>query len=437
MKLSDHLGKGIWGAADKGLPVLYGIGYVMLVIRVLPEVELGNFALIQTIFLVISGLANGFALQPLLKFASEQRDDKQELIGTALLLNLFFIIACSLLVVALKEPIAALLNSRALDDLLLYLPAMLFASFIRNFSLVLLQTRYRIQQIFWTDAAHFIGAIVLVYVWSKLHMFDSAYDLVFINLISLTTSSAIGILLCRGLLEVRWRPSMFHIKLFWNYGKYVFGGILSYLFYSNADYFFLSAFSGPAQVGVYNAVKTFVRIFDTMQQVIQMFILPGTSRLSSIGDMRSLKVLTEKAICFGTIALLPVLLVFVVLAYPLMDVVSAGRFVDAAPLLQLFGLLSFITAANAVASNVLLGLGRAREGFYLSVILLFSSALFYSTFVPLWGAMGATIGYLASSALLTWLTVRKVQQFVPFTFREVLVRVHDVTEFVKTRLGGA
>jgi len=434
VRLSDHLGKGIWGVADKGLPVLYGIGYVVLVIRVLPEIELGNFALVQTIFLLVTGLANGFPLQPLLKFASEERDDKKQLVSTAFSLNLTFILAFSILVLAARHLFASILNAPALENLLLLFPAMLFASFFRNFALVLLQTRYRIQQIFWTDATHFIGAIVLVYVWSKLHLFDSAYDLVYINLISLGASSIVGLMFCRDLLTLSWRPSLRHVRLFWEYGKFVLGGILSYLFYSNADYFFISAFAGPAQVGVYNAVKTFVRIYDTMQQVIQMFILPGASRLSSIGDARSLKVLTEKAICFGTLALFPVFLLFVLFAHPLMSVVSAGRFVDAAPLLRLFGLLSFLTAANAVSSNVLLGLGRAREGFYLGIILLISSSIFYFTFVPMWGAMGATIGFLASSSLLAWLTVRKVQQFVPFTLKEVALRVNDVTQFLKTRL---
>lgn len=435
MKLSDHLGKGLWGAADKGLPVIYGLGYVALVIRVLPEVELGNFALIQTIFLIVSGLATGFALHPLLKFASEERSDKSELIGTALSLYVLFIAICSIFAVLFREPFGRLLNSTALGDLLLYLPALLFASFIRNFTLVLLQTRLRIQHVFWTDAVHFLGAIALVYLWSKLNLFDSAYDLVVINLISLGSSSLVGLALSRGLLDVSWKPTAKYVKLFWNYGKFVFGGLLSYLFYSNADYFFLSAFTGPAQVGVYNAVKTFVRIFDTMQQVIQMFILPGASRLSSIGDSRALKALTEKAICFGTIALLPIFLLFVLFARPLMSVVSDGRFVDAAPLLQLFGLLSFVTAANAVASNVLLGLGHAKEGFLLSITVLVVSTMFYLLFVPLWGALGATVGYLASSVLLTWLTVRKVQAFVPFTFREVVARMDDVTQFVKTRLG--
>ena len=75
MRVSDHLEKGIWGIAGKCLPVIYGVAYVVLVIRVLSPSEFGNFTLIQELFLLISGLATAFALQPMLKFAAEERTD--------------------------------------------------------------------------------------------------------------------------------------------------------------------------------------------------------------------------------------------------------------------------------------------------------------------------------------------------------------------------
>lgn len=433
VRLSDHLGKGIWGTADKALPVVYGIGYVLLVIRTLPEAELGTFALIQTLFLLATGVANGFPLQPLLKFASERRDDVRELVSTAFLLNLGIIALFALLAVLVRGLLADILRAPALEQLLLLFPAMLAASFLRNFMLILLQTRYRIRQVFWMDAVHFLGSVLLIGVWQATGVFDSAEDLVVISLLSLGASSIAGYAVGRDLLAITWRPSVQHITLFWGYGKYVLGGILNYLLYANADYMVLSAAAGPAQVGIYSAVKTLVRVYDTMAQVIQMFILPATSRLASLGDMAALRVLTEKAICFGTLALLPVFIVFLAAAGPLMSVISAGRFVEAAPLLQLFGVLSFTTAATGVASNVLLGLGRSREGFLLSVVLLVSSTAFYLFLVPRWGALGATIGYLAAAVLLMVMTVRTVQRHVPFTIRDVAARVGDVTEYARAR----
>ena len=70
MEFGRYLAKGIWGLADKALPVVYGLGYIYLVIRVLPEEEFGNWVLLQEVFLLISGLATAFALNPLLKYAA-------------------------------------------------------------------------------------------------------------------------------------------------------------------------------------------------------------------------------------------------------------------------------------------------------------------------------------------------------------------------------
>src|SRR5512136_2326119 len=91
MEFRKYLRQGIWGLADKALPVVYGIGYVLLVIRVLPEEEFGLFVLVQEIFLIISGLATAFALQPLLKFGSEDRTEQAGLQTSAGMLHALFL----------------------------------------------------------------------------------------------------------------------------------------------------------------------------------------------------------------------------------------------------------------------------------------------------------------------------------------------------------
>ncbi|MBU1298071.1 MAG: hypothetical protein KKG06_02475, partial [Bacteroidetes bacterium] len=71
MEFGKHIGKGLWGFADKMLAVIYGLGFIFLVIRVLPEHEYGSFVIIQAIFILITAVGTSFALQPLIKFASE------------------------------------------------------------------------------------------------------------------------------------------------------------------------------------------------------------------------------------------------------------------------------------------------------------------------------------------------------------------------------
>jgi O-antigen/teichoic acid export membrane protein len=126
---------------------------------------------------------------------------------------------------------------------------------------------------------------------------------------------------------------------------------------------------------------------------------------------------------------------FLFLAGPLVEVVYQGRYLEAIPMLQIFAGLAFVVPAMTIASNILLGLGQARLGFILGVILLGASILFYFIFIPWLGPIGATVAYVLSSLTLAWISLAQAKRFVPITFREVLGRTHDITAFVKYKLG--
>jgi O-antigen/teichoic acid export membrane protein len=317
---------------------------------------------------------------------------------------------------------------------MLYLPALLAASFIRNFALNLLQTKFLIKQIFWVDAVHFLGAPILVWVVSRMREFDTALDLIIITIISLSASSIVGFWLTRSVIVPRRRPESAEIRKLWDYGKYSLGGIASFLFYTKSDSFFLSSFGGPVQVAVYNSVKVFIRVYDMVTQVVQMFVMPAASNLSSRGELSSLKVLVEKAILFSTVGMMPVLFLFLFFSSPLVHLVYTGRYTEAIPLLQVFSLLSLVVPVIAIASNTLMGLGEAKVGFVLSMQMLGASTLAYLVLIPLFGAVGATIGYVLSSFVFAWLNVFQMNRFVPITVREVLGRTRDIEGFLRSRL---
>lgn len=420
--------------ADKALPVVYGIAYVVLVIRVLPEEEFGNFVLIQDIFLVASGLVGAFALQPLLKFASESGSDLRSSITAALALNLVSVVILSLLSVVVSGPVSVVLSSPGLASLMIYLPALMAASFVRNFTLILLQARFRIQEVFWTDAAHFLGAPLLIWIYSRLHIFHSALDLITINVISLSASSLIGFLLSRKMIRLTLWPERTVLRKTWDYGKYTFGSTVSYLMYTKADSFILSATHGPVQVAVYNSVKVFIRIYDMLNQVVQMFILPAASKLSSAGDFKSLKVVVEKAILFSTVTLLPVFVLFLFLPSIWVTILYEGRYLEAIPLLQIFSLLSFVVPLTAVAANTLLGLGEAKLSFVLSLQVLIVSVVTFFVFIPWLGGAGAAIAVVIISYVTAWLTTVKVNRFVPLSLGGIMRRGDDIRVFLLSYL---
>lgn len=432
MEFGKNLGKGLWGIADKGLPVVYGVGFVALAIRVLPATELGNFVLFQEIFLVVTGLITALTTQPLLKFVAEDRPSHAGVIGAAVLLSGVFSGLSSVLAVFLRAPAGVVFNAPGLAVLMLSLPALIAASFIRNITIVLLQARLRMRSLFVTDAAHFLGAPLLMYLFSKLHAFNTADDLVRVNLYSFSTSSLVGLWCSRSLLRPA-IPSRQDVREVWDYGRFFLGSIVSNLFYSRADAFFLAAFTGPVQVAVYTSVKIFVRVYDMVLQVVQVFVLPTTARLASHGEMDRLRAVGEKAITFTIVALLPVTLLFLVSAPWLVGVMYQGRYTDAAPMLQLFSLLSFSVPVVAVATNVLLGVGQARATFVLGMQALGVAILLYLGLTPLLGPMGAAAGYVLTSTILSLLAVRRVRPWVVVTPAGIIRRTGDIRSFVKDR----
>jgi O-antigen/teichoic acid export membrane protein len=431
MEFGKHLRTGVWGLAGKALPVAYGIGYVLLVIRVLPEEEFGNYVILQEIFLILTGLATAIALQPLLKFASEEGGADRGVVGAAFGVHAGFLGVTSLLLVALRGPVGAVLKSDMLAGLLSYLPALVAAALLRNYVLALLQARFRLAEAFWVDAMHFLGAPLLVWGCSRLHMFDSAMDLVFIAIISLSASSALGVILARRELPAMAFPTIAEVRKVLDYGTFAMGGVVSYLFTTKADTLFLSAFAGPVSVAVYNAAKVFIRVFDMVPQVVQMFVLPATSLLSSRGEQHALQGLGEKAVSFTTIAALPVLLVLLLAPGVLIDTLYSGRYQEAVPVLRVFSLLGLVVPLYAVGSNILMGLGDAKAVFKLGLQMLVLSLAGYVLLIPPLGAVGAAAAYTAASAIVALTTKRRLDPYVPLTIGNILRRERDVRSFIR------
>jgi O-antigen/teichoic acid export membrane protein len=264
-------------------------------------------------------------------------------------------------------------------------------------------------------------------------MFDSALDLVTINLVSLSASSLAGLWFARRLLHVGKRPPMSAVRKLWDYGKYSLGGVVSSLFSTKADSFILAAFTGPVQVAVYNSAKVFVRVYEMAAQVVQMFVLPAASRLSSQGSFASLKAMTEKSILFLTLGLLPVTVVFLAFPEILVRVLYAGKYPDAGPILRIFSFLTFVVPLAAIGSNILMGLGEARLSFILGMQVLIASLAAFLICIPPWGTMGAGTGYLVASVITSVLTVRFLVRHVPLTAAAVFSRTKDIRTFIRSR----
>ena len=436
MEFGKHIGKGLWAFADKSLPALYGIGFVFLVVRVLPEKEFGAYAVIQTTFAMVTAVGYAFALQPLTKFAAETEERGPYVVaGMALLMCLFIVV--SVLVLVLAEPLADLFDPQRqanLTPLFHYLPLLLISAFYRNVAVSFLQAKYQVQKIFWIDAVYFLGVLVLVAWANRVGNFNTAADMIVINAIMLSCSTVVALLLTLREMSSKLRFRRDAFVSMWHFGKFMFAGNLIYVLYSQMDVLFVSSFAGVVAVATYNAAKVLTRLFDMVSQVLQLFLLPFASKTYAEQNMGKLTVTAEKSICFSTILLLPVFLAMLLFPQEILHLLYGGKYDSGAPIVRVVGFLAFIVPWNSVAANYIIGMGKVKDALYLSVVLLAVAVPAYAILTPRFGAIGTSVGLVVALLVATVLLVRLLQRLIPLKVLNVVRRIRDVWSFVHARL---
>ncbi len=438
MEFGKHIGKGVWAFADKSLPAFYGIAYIFLVVRVLPEQEFGAWGIIWSVFLLFSTFCFTLAFQPLTKFAAEH-EHYGRFVSASLFVGFFFYLIISGALLAFKGPLIALLDPKKtpmLADLWNFIPLLLFGSLMRTMTLGLLQARYAVQKIFWIDSVYFLGTVAMILVAKQLHHFSTANDLVVLNLIGSCASSLLALILIYPSLPKSLTFRSADVKELLQFGKYLFGSNAIYTIFAQLDVFFVSSYVGIAGVAIYNVAKIFNRLFDMLGQVLQLFLLPFSAKTYAQGDHEKLLTTAEKAICFSTLIMLPVFLAMLLVPHEMLQILYKGRYQEAAPLIRVFSLLALITPWNGVISTYFVGYGKAKDGFYLGFILLALATASYKILTPLYGILGASIGYVTTLFLITVVIWYYLRKELPLTLFNVILRTKDALEFVKKKAIG-
>lgn len=433
MEFGRHLSKGIWAFGDKGLPALFGIGMIFLVVRILPENEYGSFVLIQTLYTLASTLGSALALIPLTKFAAETTENGSY-VAAALTLLAFFFTAVSVIVLVLQTPLIALLDPRNeghLSSLMLFIPVLLATAYFRNFAVALLQATYRVREIFWIDAVYFLGSLMFFSAAKGMNHFSTASDVLVSITMAQILSSLTAVAYTRRQIAGIKPPGISAIRTLWDFGKYAFCTTGLSAVFSQMDVFLLSSLVGVGAVAVYNAARILTRVFDMMSQLIMMFLLPFSSRHYAARNIPVLSATAEKAICFSTVILLP--MAFVMIAFPgeILHLLYGQRYADGAPIVRILGFVAFVVPWTAVSSSFIGGIGRVKEALYFGIGLVVVSGIVYPVCIKVFQTAGAALAFVAVSTLFGVSVTVYVQRFVPFSVRETFLRVRDIRTFAR------
>lgn len=434
MEFGKHIGKGLWAFADKSLPVLYGVGFILLVIRVLPPEEYGLYVLVQTIFLILFTFAHSISLQPMLKFVAEGEHNERYITAGTLLHVLFFLATLTVLWLT-REPFAKILNAEKLADMIFYVPLLVAASLARNVIMILLQAKFRIREIFWIDVVHYLGSLLLLALVAD--TLSSAEQVLQINVLTFFLSSVLALLMGRGLLKFSTRGIGQTFVTLWDFAKYSFASNAGYAATAQIDSFVLSWYYGPVAVATYNAAKVFYRAYDIVTQVIQTFVMPASSKFAADGNRTALRVMFEKAILFTSVVLIPCSLGLIILAPTIIDLFYGTKYDEAVGVLRILALASFAVPWLGTISSLMIGSGQLRLLFRMILIFLVVTIVGLLISVPLWNIQGAAWALVGSQWIMTIVLAVGLHRsgLVQVHLRGILSRWSDIVEFVQRKFG--
>ncbi|MFN0149236.1 MAG: flippase [bacterium] len=159
------------------------------------------------------------------------------------------------------------------------------------------------------------------------------------------------------------------------------------------DVFVLSHFRGVLDVGLYTASVRLVELSSLLPAIAMTSVFPLMAR-SHARDPARVEVLFRDSIRYVAAILVPVAVIEVLYADPLIALLFGAEFAASAPVLRVMAPAAILVAADTVMNARLIASGLERRNFQLILMATAANIAAMLFFVPTRGAPGAAIALL-------------------------------------------
>ncbi len=434
MQLSRHLATGFWTAADKGLVAAYGV-FMLVVIRVLPRDQFGEYLFVQYTFLTLSSLSVALGMGPYVKYFYETEDRTALQSGALVLMGSFFAIM-SLAILLFRAPLAQFFNSPEFDRLAYFVPLLFLLAFGKLMANEIFRATHEIKQIFFIDFAYYLVNISVILIFILQHRLDTAETLLKINAFAYFFSTLVGFWSVRRHLQFGFHLRGPLLRQMAQFGKFTFGAGVSATVYDRADQYIVSAMLGMRELALIGAVKLFLRLYDLFKQAVTLVAFPAFARLYAEKRTEDIRSLYEKGVFYANVFLLAIMIFLFLGAEFFFDVILAGKYPEGAMLLRVFSLLGLLIGWQTVGEGALFGIGEAGFAFAARSVATVSSLFFNVLLIRWYGVLGAALASLLSIGLLAALVTLRARRSVGWRWAGIWQRRKDLAQFLRERRAG-
>jgi O-antigen/teichoic acid export membrane protein len=179
---------------------------------------------------------------------------------------------------------------------------------------------------------------------------------------------------------------------------------------TQTDVLMLASISGSAPAGIYQAAVRGAEFVAFSLMIVNMAIQPTLSRLYASGDLKRLQRVITASARVALLFALPVALVIVMFAKPIMVMVFGQEFGAGAICLIILSGAQVINAAMGSVGQILNMTGYEKDAAQGMAIGAIANVLLNAILIPVWDITGAAVATGASLVIWNLVLAIKVQQ---------------------------
>jgi O-antigen/teichoic acid export membrane protein len=234
--------------------------------------------------------------------------------------------------------------------------------------------------------------------------------------------SAVGLLVVR--LPLRVRPatlSLAYTKAFLKISFYLLlGGVTDIVVYS-LDRTILGLYWPVSTVGLYEGPVRAHNLIRQFQSALMLTVMPAAAAYVAAGDRLRLQELLVRGTRYVTLAVTPLVVTFMVLAGPILEVWLGRRFGPAAPAMTIFVSYWLAAAGLGVGQTMMLAVGRMKILVAYAVTVAALNLAISLALTPSLGLQGVVIGTSLAYMLLVPVSVHIVCRTFAVSIGEFLL----------------
>jgi lipopolysaccharide exporter len=380
----------------------FGLINFIILVRVLTTEEMGTWALFLTVTAVFEATKSGLLKNAHVMYVSSTNstDDKVTVASSSFLINSFISLLFILFLVFFSGWMSVALHAGhdLSATLLWFIPGFISMIFFSHFE--------AIQQSFLDFKGILAGYLIrqccfftfLIITYSLKRPFTLT-NLALYSSISVFSGSIALYFFSRKYLHHHFKPSKQWIKKIFNYGGYIFGsGVMSNIF-SNLDQVMTGAFISNSAVAFYNTASRINGLVDIPSYAAADIIFPKTSKAVVEEGNAKVKYLYEKMVGILLSFTTPVALLIIIFPKLIITVIAGTKYVDAAPILQLYMITGLMRPMQNQAANLLNSIGKPALCFKINTVSLIINLIVSYFCLKYIGFYGAAVGTLIAGGI--------------------------------------